>query len=981
MMQTCQRLLQYLLIGSLLLPGLALGHGVHHDQTSTRDNETQPATAETAFLTSPRQITHVGARAGEGYFSRDGQWMIFQSEREADNPFYQIYLMDMKSGSTHRVSPGIGKTTCAWIHPQKTQVLFASTHLDPDAVKKQQEEIERRLSGQQQGYVWDFDEYYDIFVANPDGSGLINVTNTRGYDAEGDWSPDGSKIVFASNRRAYTESLSEEEQAIIAKDPSYMMDIYIMDADGSNVQQLTDTRGYDGGPFFSDDGQSITWRRFTPDGRTAEIWTMRIDGSEQKQLTKLNAMSWAPYFHPSGDYLIFGTNVHGHRNFELYVVDAAGQREPLRISYTDGFDGLPVFTPDGNQLAWTSTRGVGTGGQIFLADWNDHAVRLALGLPPRAPQPEKFSAQISADDLRKHITYLASDALGGRMTGTEGERLAREYVSRSFASMGLLPEAKDGSYFEPFTFTAGVNLGSQNALSVSASGQAAPELLALNQQWRPLAFSQVGPFQTDQIVFAGYGLVVPESGEFPAYDSYKGIDIKDKWVLVFRFVPEGVDAKFRQHLNRHAALRRKAMLARERGARGILVVSGPNARVNEELVPLRYDASLSGAGVVAISLSDTAAEGLVSSVERKLKDLQDTLDSGEHIAPFPLDRTLAGTVDIEHEQRTGYNILARLQVGAEASRDAVMIGAHYDHLGERSEEEAGADHEATQIFNGADDNASGTAGVLEIAHWLASAKAQGKLSAKRDVLFALWSGEELGLLGSSHYVKTRSNPHESFQKNIAAYLNMDMIGRLDESLVMQAVGSSKAWLPLIEHYNATTALPIITQIDPYLPTDSTSFYLAGVPTLNAFTGAHDDYHTPRDTADKINYPGTEKVSTLFGLILQHLAMADGVPDFVQVEQPGQGGSSEIRVYLGTIPDYSNTSVEGVLLSGVKPDSPAAKTGLQTGDIIVSLGGTQIANIYDYTFVLTGLRPLETYDIEIQRGETRMKLRITPESRT
>jgi len=335
---------------------------------------------ETLLLTNTRQLVTTGSRSGEGYFSADGSRFIYQSEVAGDNPFYQIFLMDLASGDTSRVSPGVGLTTCSWIHPTEARVIFASTHEDPQARQKQADEIAFRNSGQQRAYSWDYDQYYDIYQANPDGSGLVNLTNAPGYDAEGSYSPDGSRILFASNREAYQRPLSLAEQKLFEDDSSYFMDLYIMNADGSNVQQLTFSPGYDGGPFFSADGRKIVWRRFNPDGNSAEIWTMDVDGSNQRQLTAEAMVSWGPYFHPSGDYIIYSSNVLGHANFELFMIDVEGVKEPVRVTNTAGTDILPVFSPDGSQLAWSSTRTADGSSQIYIADWNDQAARELLGL-------------------------------------------------------------------------------------------------------------------------------------------------------------------------------------------------------------------------------------------------------------------------------------------------------------------------------------------------------------------------------------------------------------------------------------------------------------------------------------------------------------------------------------------------------------------------------------------------------------------------
>ncbi len=329
------------------------------------------------LLTDVNQLTFAGKRAGEGYLSADGTQLVFQSERQDDNPFYQIYRMDLETGDSERVSPGIGKTTCAWFHPDGQRILFSSTHLDPQAEQKQRDELAFRASGKKRRYSWDYDENYDIFVR--DGDHYQRLTRARGYDAEGSFSPDGSLVVFASNRRAYDGSLSEEEKQAFAHDPAAVMDIYLMNADGSNVRRLTSALGYDGGPFFSPDGRRIVWRRFNPNGATAEIYTMNLDGSDKRQITHQGVMSWAPFYHPSGKYIIYTNNLNGFGNFELYIVDTEGQHEPVRVTHADGFDGLPVFSPDGNSLYWTK-RSAGNKGQIFRGHWNHQQALQALGL-------------------------------------------------------------------------------------------------------------------------------------------------------------------------------------------------------------------------------------------------------------------------------------------------------------------------------------------------------------------------------------------------------------------------------------------------------------------------------------------------------------------------------------------------------------------------------------------------------------------------
>lgn len=341
------------------------------------------AAGEEQFLANSHQLIYEGRRSGEGYFSADGKLLIFQAEREEGNPFYQIHLLDFETGDIRRLSPGIGKTTCAFLRPGHDEALFASTHLDPEAVDKQRAELSFRASGKQRRYSWDYDRNMDIFSAPLDGGEPRRLTDAPGYDAEGAYSPDGTKIVFCSLRDAFPlEKLSDEERKRFEADPAWFGEIYIMNADGSGQRRLTHVPGYDGGPFFSPDGKRIVWRRFDSGGMNADVYTMKTDGSDARRLTDFRSMSWAPYFHPSGRYVIFTSNKLGFENFELFLVDAQGEREPVRVTFTDGFDGLPVFSPDGKKLSWTSGRTDDGKSQIFLADWNHEAALKALSEAP-----------------------------------------------------------------------------------------------------------------------------------------------------------------------------------------------------------------------------------------------------------------------------------------------------------------------------------------------------------------------------------------------------------------------------------------------------------------------------------------------------------------------------------------------------------------------------------------------------------------------
>jgi len=316
--------------------------------------------SEAVHLKNIRQTTKDFVRAGEGYFSLDGKQIIFQAEeKDGGNPFYQIFLMDLATGKTHRVSPGTGRTTCSYFAPDGKKVLFASSHLDPDAKKHQAEEYERRkkeAGKPRRRYQWDFDPYMDIFEANPDGSGLKRLTDAKGYDAEGSYSPDGKQIVFCSNR-----------------DGEENYELYIMDADGKNVRKLTNApKCYNGGPFFSPDGKRVIFRSDRKKKDMLQLYVINADGTGERALTDdTNSVHWAPFWHADGKHIVYAaadyTNPSAH-NFDLWWMNVATGKK-VRLTHAPEADVLPAFSADGKKLRWTSKRGGLPEAQLFIADF------------------------------------------------------------------------------------------------------------------------------------------------------------------------------------------------------------------------------------------------------------------------------------------------------------------------------------------------------------------------------------------------------------------------------------------------------------------------------------------------------------------------------------------------------------------------------------------------------------------------------------
>ena len=600
--------------------------------------------------------------------------------------------------------------------------------------------------------------------------------------------------------------------------------------------------------------------------------------------------------------------------------------------------------------------------------------RIVLGLLFSLSAASPHAQSTVASRTKAHVEFLASDRFEGREAGTRGERLAADYIAAQLARVGAKPLPGRADMFVPFEFTAGSRDGGSRMSIARRSGDGGFGFEAGSTQIQALSFSDDGEV-SGAVVFAGYGLVVPESQNF-GYDSYATLDVKDKIVLVLQYFPEDADQQARAVLARYAGLRYKAQAARQRGARALLVVTGPRSPNAGTLVPMTFDTAIAGSGLPAASITGAVADALFASAPRPLRDIQQELDSGNpHVAGFELPGTTVNLkTSVVRVRQTGRNVMAYLPATAPVTgveKPWVVIGAHYDHLGHggkgnslASKEEAGG------IHHGADDNASGTSAVIAIAHALSSQPR------RRSVMLAFWSAEEIGLVGSSAFVATPPVPIDQ----IASYLNFDMVGRMqDNKLIVQATGTSPVWTKLLERANVAAGFDLIIQPDPYQPTDVASFNLASVPSLAFTTGAHVDYHKPSDTAEKINYEGLDRIVDL-AVSLTRAADAAEPPQFTKVDQPTSRGTiAGVRVTTGTIPDYA-TEVKGLLLSGVTGGGPADQAGLTKGDIIVEIAGQSIANIYDYTYALELLKVDQPVKVVYMRGGQRQETQLTPAAR-
>jgi hypothetical protein len=609
---------------------------------------------------------------------------------------------------------------------------------------------------------------------------------------------------------------------------------------------------------------------------------------------------------------------------------------------------------------------------------------VVLGLAAAAQASAATKPPDLVAQLRRDVEFLSSPALEGRLAGSSGERRAARYLVAELLALGAQPLPGRVGLELPFEFTAGTR-DAGSWLRLGAQPAAVQRTWRGSERVRALSFSDNGTV-SGPVVFAGYGLSIPD-GQDTGYDSYAGLDVKDKLVLVLRYFPEDVEGDQRAALARYSGLRYKAMLARERGARALIVATGPRSPNAGTTVEMTFDAAISGSGIVAASVAGEVAEALFRAAGRDLAETQAALDSGNpHAAAGFLLGGIEVTLEtaVERERRVARNVVGVLpaepapeggttSAPSGSGRDHLMLGAHFDHLGRgRHGNSLAREDEADRIHPGADDNASGVAAVLAVAARLA------REPRRMPIVVALWSGEELGLLGSSDFVDRELLP----PARIAAYLNFDMVGRMENGgLTLQAVASSPVWPKLIEQTNVVAGLDVHTQSEPYLPTDSATLYRAGVPTLNFFTGSHEDYHRPTDRAETIRYDGLVRVVEFATLMTRKLDGLAEAPEWTAVavspERTGQRDS--LRAYTGTVPDYA-TEVAGLRLSAVSAGGPADLAGLRAGDVIVEFAGREITNIYDYTYALDAVKIGEPTTVVVLRGGERLALTVTPTAR-
>lgn len=611
--------------------------------------------------------------------------------------------------------------------------------------------------------------------------------------------------------------------------------------------------------------------------------------------------------------------------------------------------------------------------------------------------------QPSAAKLQQHVSYLASDALDGRRTGTAGANDAARYIAGEFARLGLRPGDETAArrrreamarYLQTFPYVAGVDLGKGNVFAFGASS------LQPAVDWSPLAFSANAKAEGG-IVFVGFGITAAELN----YNDYAGVDAMGKIAIALQGTPDG-DNPHGQFL-KFEGVRWKAIAAQSAGAKALVVVARDEVLKNDRLSRLVYDNTAGVAGIPVVVISRQSADKLLAPSNTSVAQLEKATTAKTASNNRLLTGEISLTTDVVRKEVPAYNVVGLLE-GSDPvlKNEYIVIGAHYDHLGRGGEGSGSLAPRSGEVHHGADDNASGTAGLLELARIFTVQHAK----LKRTLVFIGFGGEEEGLLGSNYYVNHPLVP----LANTVAMINMDMIGRMrDRKLSIGGVGTAKEWRDIIRQANdaqtvnvagnSDSPLPkgipivvstngrVIMTVDPngtfeltlnedgYGPSDHSSFYTKQIPVLFFFTGTHSDYHKPSDTFDKINYNDEARILRLVARIIRDVDSAPTRLTFTTAKSEATPRTGGFRVYLGTIPNYAD-STNGLLLDGVREDSPAAKAGLKAGDRIVKIGTREVKNVYDYTYALGEMKAGQEYVVEVMRGSEKLILKITPEAR-
>jgi len=585
-------------------------------------------------------------------------------------------------------------------------------------------------------------------------------------------------------------------------------------------------------------------------------------------------------------------------------------------------------------------------------------------------------SRFTAQEFLEPIKFLASDELKGRGNGTPQLDRAAKYIADHFHKFGLKPAGDDRTYFQHFSLVVGAKLGRKNSATFAQGTASTP--LKVGQDFIPLTFS-ANATVTAPLAFAGYGITAPEYH----YDDYRGLDANGRAVIVLRHEPQENDEHsifLGNQLTSHAEIVNKAINAKNHGAAAMILVRdlGNHPDQTDEL--LRFE-EVSGPQEMSIPVIQVK----VDTVNSWLKPSGQTLDEfrqaidkdlSNHSMALEASSRLTLSVDIERIHRKVANVVGELP-GADAkfANQYIVVGAHYDHLG-LGDQNSLAPNQKGQVHHGADDNASGVSGVLELADVLSHSSPRPRHS----IVFVDFAGEELGLLGSAFYTE---NPPFPLKKTIAM-VNMDMIGRVaNNRLYVSGTGTSPGFPQIVQDANRLLGFDLSYSASGYGASDQTSFTTHEVPVFFFFSGLHSDYHKPSDTWEKIDAANGARVVELVSNVVAGVDALNEKPQYVRVAEPAAsstGGGGGYGPYFGSIPDFGQVEHGGVKFADVRDGSPAGKAGFKAGDILIEFDGKKIDNLYDFTYALRAHKPGDKVMVTVMRGNEKVTHEVTLEAR-
>jgi hypothetical protein len=561
---------------------------------------------------------------------------------------------------------------------------------------------------------------------------------------------------------------------------------------------------------------------------------------------------------------------------------------------------------------------------------------------------KKYHPEITSGEIQTIVEYLASDSLKGRKPGTEYDLLAASYIREQFANAGLKLLYNQG--FQEFGLVVSAEVGEGNKLTV------ANETYQIENDFSPYAFSANTTVDAP-VVFAGFGLNVNK--DTLQWNDFEDVDVSGKWVMALQGDPDPDNPQ--SPFIPFSTERAKALNASDKNATGLILVAGPSFSEEDELSSLFFDKNVSRYSIPVIQVTRRVANKILSETGTTVASLESEMFEQKNTVGLPTNVNVEATVNVLLNESQSQNVVGMVPGNDnQLKNEYIVVGAHYDHLGMGGPGSGSRALDTVAVHNGADDNASGVAEVIELAEKTAAEKTN-----RRSVIFVAFGAEEMGLIGSKAF--TAKPPVET--ENMVAMFNFDMVGRLDTTDNSLSIGGTKTALEsenLLNEYNRSFNLAFSGE--GIGPSDHASFYLQNIPVFFISTGAHSDYHTPNDDADLLNYEGAEMVARYAWNLISDVAARDSSLTFQEAGPKYQRSMGRFKVTLGIMPDYAGLEDRGLRVDAVSEGKPAEKGGMQKGDIITAIDGKKVGNIYDYMNRLQTLEAGQIITVDVLRND-------------